>query len=144
MFGVLQEKFLSFVDLFQKENVKISAAKIIVEAFCKYVYECYTNKLIINYCTLTRPCPWYLVLAIKQLNTGKCPLSVYAALNSFFPILTLTFVTKYSVGSSLIMNEVELDLPWISAFRYQMESVSDPVITSTIMYMCKILHDSVK
>ena len=62
----------------------------------------------------------------------------------FFPILTLTFVTKYFVGSSLIMNEVELDLPWISAFRYQMESVSDPVITSTIMYMCKILHDSVK
>lgn len=32
---LLQEKFLSFVDLFQKELVKISAAKIIVEAFCK-------------------------------------------------------------------------------------------------------------
>jgi len=31
----LQEKFMSFVDLFQKDSIKIKAAKIIVEAFCK-------------------------------------------------------------------------------------------------------------
>ncbi|KAF6031522.1 C16orf62 [Bugula neritina] len=55
------EKFMSFVDLFQKDSIKIKAAKIIVEAFCKY----------------------------------------------------------------------------------QLESVNDPVVISTVMYMCKTLHDSV-
>ena len=39
-FFLLQEKFLPFIDLLQKESVRVEVCKTIIRSFIMYVYEC--------------------------------------------------------------------------------------------------------
>ena len=84
-----QEKFMPFLDMFQKESIKVDASKTIMEAFNRYIYivplsrgyyciSCYVvvAKKILDICC-------YSVATILNLYKSKLYISQLISLNLY-------------------------------------------------------------